>query len=159
MDACRAPDGEIEASNTSGSLIEMKTLEQHGLLVDGLFIDGVDHELSLRLRAAGLQILECQEALLLHSPGDSGGTSVHPEEADYDDELFSDASLLPGAEQGLAGAEIPSDLSRIHPRANAGFVDRGGEGGAVWRRTRIKKLSAFCRGWWDGLRGHLGKRY
>lgn len=62
----------LEAAMTSGSLLRIETFARHGYFVDELFIDGVDYEYSLRLRAAGLVIEECSEAVLLHSPGQPG---------------------------------------------------------------------------------------
>ena len=69
MLALREADGQIETAMTSGTLVRMRTLREHGLFVDELFIDGVDHEFSLRLRSAGLALEECAGAVLLHSPG------------------------------------------------------------------------------------------
>jgi rhamnosyltransferase len=66
----RTPDGALAVAMTSGSLLRMATLHGHGLFADELFIDSVDHEYCLRLRAAGYVIDECLDAILLHSPGD-----------------------------------------------------------------------------------------
>jgi rhamnosyltransferase len=61
--------GEIEIATTSGSLMLVSSFLAHGLFVDDLFIDSVDYEYSLRLRSDGYLLEECQEAVLLHSPG------------------------------------------------------------------------------------------
>ena len=61
--------GSLAVAMTSGSLVRRETFQTHGLFEDDLFIDGVDHEYSLRLRAANLMLDECEEAVLLHSPG------------------------------------------------------------------------------------------
>jgi rhamnosyltransferase len=61
-------DGTLAVTMTSGSLFRTQTLQQHGLFLDGLFIDAVDHEHCLRLRRAGLVLAECPAAVLLHSP-------------------------------------------------------------------------------------------
>jgi rhamnosyltransferase len=42
---------------------------EQGLFEDGLFIDAVDFEFSLRVRSRGFHIEECSKAVLLHSPG------------------------------------------------------------------------------------------
>jgi rhamnosyltransferase len=62
-------NGELQAATTSGSLTPMSVFETAGLFAEELFIDGVDYEYSLRVRARGLVIAECREAVLLHSPG------------------------------------------------------------------------------------------
>ena len=61
--------GTLAVAMTSGSLYRRETFQVHGLFAEELFIDGVDHEYSLRLRAANLVIDECPDAVLLHSPG------------------------------------------------------------------------------------------
>jgi rhamnosyltransferase len=61
--------GELEAAITSGSLLPMSVVRDNGYFEDGLFIDAVDFEYCLRLRSRGLHIEECNQAVLLHSPG------------------------------------------------------------------------------------------
>lgn len=60
----------LETAMTSGSLIRSRVFLEEGLFVDGLFIDVVDYEFSLRLRRAGYVIDQCAEAVLLHAPGE-----------------------------------------------------------------------------------------
>lgn len=62
-------DGSIEQASTSGSLMPMSVFDRFGLFQDELFIDGVDSEYSLRVRAEGFKIEECVPAVLLHAPG------------------------------------------------------------------------------------------
>jgi len=54
---------------TSGSLISLDAFEKVGALRDDFFIDGVDHEFCLRLRAHGYRVLVACRAELLHSLG------------------------------------------------------------------------------------------
>jgi len=61
--------GGLEAAMTSGTLMKTSSFRQHGPFEEGLFIDAVDYEYSLRLRSHGCFIEECGNALLLHSPG------------------------------------------------------------------------------------------
>lgn len=65
----RLSTGSLAVAMTSGSLLRRETFDTYGLFADELFIDSVDHEYSLRLRAANLILGECAEAVLLHSPG------------------------------------------------------------------------------------------
>lgn len=67
--APRSKNGEVFVCITSGALIPAETFEIVGPLEDDFFIDSVDHEYCLRLRAAGLQILECPTAILVHTLG------------------------------------------------------------------------------------------
>lgn len=70
--APRSKNGDVFVCITSGALIPAETFRVLGPLEDDFFIDSVDHEYCLRLRAAGLQILECPTAILVHSLGRIG---------------------------------------------------------------------------------------
>jgi len=58
-----------EVARTSGSLMPMWAFEECGWFREELFIDQVDFEYCLRLRARGYQIAECEGATLLHTLG------------------------------------------------------------------------------------------
>ncbi len=64
-----AKSGGLETAMTSGSLMRVSLFREHGLFEEELFIDSVDSEYSLRLRGSGYMIEECNDAMLLHSPG------------------------------------------------------------------------------------------
>jgi rhamnosyltransferase len=55
---------------TSGNLVNIEAASAVGGFDASLFIDYVDHEFCLRLRAHGYQIVEATRARLLHSLGD-----------------------------------------------------------------------------------------
>jgi rhamnosyltransferase len=68
---------------TSGSLISRRAFELAGYFNEGLFIDYVDIEYCLRLRALGYQIIEVQSTEILHHMGRLEerlflGKKVHP---------------------------------------------------------------------------------
>src|SRR5665213_1179891 len=65
----RAKSGGLQTAMTSGSLMRVSLFHEHGLFEEELFIDSVDSEYSLRLRSSGHLIEECNDAVLLHSPG------------------------------------------------------------------------------------------
>lgn len=62
-------DGALETAMTSGSLTPVALFRELGYFQEELFIDAVDYEYSLRLRWRGYLIEECNDAILLHSPG------------------------------------------------------------------------------------------
>jgi rhamnosyltransferase len=62
-------NGELQATQTSGSMIPLSVFEREGGFIEDLFIDMVDFEFSLRLRRRGYKIVECPNALSFHSPG------------------------------------------------------------------------------------------
>ena len=65
----RAANGEIAGCMTSGSMIEASTFELLGPFEETLFIDYVDYEYCVRMRLSGFKIVECRDAVLLHSLG------------------------------------------------------------------------------------------
>jgi len=65
-----APDGEIAYAITSGNLVRTRVAEQVGGYDDGLFIDCVDFDFSLRLRRAGHRVYRVHDALMRHRLGE-----------------------------------------------------------------------------------------
>lgn len=61
----------LEVTNlvSSGSLIRSRVFKTVGFFDEGLFIYYVDDDFCIRVRRAGLKILLCSEAVLLHSEG------------------------------------------------------------------------------------------
>jgi rhamnosyltransferase len=64
-----AADGAPVYTLTSGSLLPLWIFQQIGMFADEYFIDYVDVEFSLRMRAKGYRILEARDAILNHSVG------------------------------------------------------------------------------------------
>lgn len=65
----RSASGDVVACMTSGSMIRAETFQSYGPMDERLFIDYVDLDYCLRLRAAGLKIIESDKAILVHSLG------------------------------------------------------------------------------------------
>ncbi len=65
----RGSNGEPLMYMTSGSLMKSETYQKLGPFEDQLFIDCVDTEYALRMRAAGYKIIESRDAVLEHSLG------------------------------------------------------------------------------------------
>lgn len=64
----KGSNGDLLFYMTSGSLMKSETYQKLGPFEDQLFIDGVDTEYALRMRAAGYRIVE-SKAVLNHSLG------------------------------------------------------------------------------------------
>jgi len=62
---------ECDASITSGTLIALERLEGVPLVTPELFIDGVDHDMGLRVRAAGKRVLVVPQAPMKHALGET----------------------------------------------------------------------------------------
>ncbi|MHB8304114.1 MAG: glycosyltransferase family 2 protein [Acidobacteriaceae bacterium] len=65
----RNTNGDVVACMTSGSMMQAETFQACGPMEDAFFIDYVDLEYCLRMRAAGLKVIECPKAILAHSLG------------------------------------------------------------------------------------------
>jgi len=59
----------LETAVTSGSLIPIEVVKQVGAMREDFFIEGIDVEFSLRLRAAGLQVVASGRPLMTHGAG------------------------------------------------------------------------------------------
>jgi rhamnosyltransferase len=65
----RARANEVITTMTSGNLVNLAAYKQVGPFDDGLFIDVVDHDFDLRLKAAGYRIVELTNLYLIHRLG------------------------------------------------------------------------------------------
>ncbi len=74
--AAGTPYEEVPVTISSGCLLRREVFEQIGLFDEALFMDYVDHEYCLRLRAAGFHLLESTLALLEHRIGATSRHSV-----------------------------------------------------------------------------------
>jgi GT2 family glycosyltransferase len=63
------PCQEVLVAVTSGSLVPLGVLDRVGYMRESFFIEGIDVEFSLRLRAAGLRIVASGAALMTHGAG------------------------------------------------------------------------------------------
>lgn len=61
---------EVETAMTSGSLLDLRAYEKVGPFLEELFVDFVDIEYSLRLRASGYRVIRANRAVLEHHVGD-----------------------------------------------------------------------------------------
>lgn len=157
MKAILEADGTIETAMTSGTLMRIKTFQEHGLFVESLFIDGVDHEYSLRARAAGLSIKECPDAVLLHSPGTP---SVHRLRLRKKPFLSSNYSPIRRYYQERNKVWLVRRYWRTFPA----FSKRQFAVSlkdlikiVLFEEDKVTKCRFFFRGLWHGLIGRMGK--
>ncbi|NUP48100.1 MAG: glycosyltransferase [Catenulispora sp.] len=154
----KGPDvAERDAVITSGMLVRRSVLEQVGPFRAEFFVDHVDNDFCLRVRAAGYRVLRDKRHKLAHSlgqrnqhklPGVSVASSRHPT-----------WRLYWIARNGTV-------LIREH-RKDAPAWSRGTGAYLVWwflLRTLIEaprgpRAVAMVRGFRDGLRGRTDRRY
>ncbi len=157
MDAIREEDGTVETAMTSGTMMRMQTFQEHGLFVDSLFIDGVDHEYSLRARAAGLAIRECAEAVLLHSPGSPSVHRVRLRKKPFMSSNYSPIRRYYQERNKIwlirrYGRRFP-DFSKRQLMVSLKDLAKI----VLFESDRAVKCRYFFRGVWHGLIGRTGK--
>ncbi len=59
----------LETAVTSGSLVAISSVQRAGPMREAFFIEGIDIEFSLRIRAAGLQLIGSGRPLMTHGAG------------------------------------------------------------------------------------------
>jgi rhamnosyltransferase len=142
---------------TSGSLLQAQTVQQCGLFVDELFIDGVDHEYSLRLRKAGFPLYECADAILLHSPGAPrhhkfpGGKRFQTANYSPIRRYYQERNKIWIARH--YARTFPRFCLRIFVVSLKDFIK-------IWLvepDDKLRKATYFLRGTLDGIRGRYGK--
>ena len=150
-----SPGGALAAATTSGSLTPLHVFDQVGEFAEELFIDGVDYEFSLRVRAHGMTIRECAEATLLHNPG---ATTTHRVLRLF---TFRSSNYSPARRYFQTRNRIL--VTRRYGRKFPGFCLwqlwvglKDFAKTAIAEEGRGRKLRFFWRGMLDGLRGRSG---
>jgi rhamnosyltransferase len=152
----RAADGGPVTSMTSGSLMPIWIFEKIGYFASDFFIDLVDCEYSLRIRAAGYSIADSRSAVLLHAAG-------NPEKSS-----FLGFSFQPSHHDAIRRYYISRNRVVVYrrylfvfPRWILGSMYQSLRETAkcfVAEQDRARKFRNFLLGIWDGLTGRMGKR-
>jgi len=151
-----ADSGGLQTAMTSGSLMRISLFSEQGPFQEELFIDSVDSEYSLRLRSCGYQIQECDDAILLHSPG-------HPKVLSFCGiRLFQTANYSPIRRyyQDRNRIWLVRKYWRIFPKFCLRlFRDCCRENVKIILGESRKWSKCYCAGLGiaDGLRGRMGK--
>ena len=153
----RASDGGPEVSMTSGALMPTWIFDKIGMFASEYFIDLVDHEYCLRIRAAGYLIADTKKAVLLHSAG-------HPEKISLLGFSFHRNSHSAVRHYYISRNRFA--LYRKYLRVFPFWVlysiyhdfFRGTIRCLIVENNRIRNFHNFLIGTWDGLAGRMGKR-
>lgn len=142
---------------TSGSLCRTSALREVGGIRADLFIDFVDWDLCLRLRAAGWRVVIEPAAVLLHSLGATrthrvAWVGVHASHHSADRQYYKYRNFLLLARAGTLRGE-PRWAAR-----QAAALAWGPLKILLLERDRVAKLRAVVAGVRDGLRGRGGSR-
>jgi len=152
----RASDGGPVTSMTSGALMPTWIFDKIGLFESKYFIDLVDCEYSLRIRAAGYLLADSRQAVLLHCAGQPKrislwGFSFGP----------SHHSVMRRYYISRNRVVVYRKYFRRFPRWTlSSMIEAVRETTKcfVGEEDRARKLRSFLLGTWDGLIGRMGKR-
>lgn len=153
----RARDGGPITSMTSGALMPMWIFDKIGLFAAEYFIDMVDYEYSLRIRASGYLIAGSQEAVLLHSAGDPKRTSLlgfsfSPTHHSATRRYYMSRNRVVVYKKYFS--KLPSC---VFQSIYYDFL-RETIKCFIAEKDRLRKFRNFVLGTWDGLIGRMGKR-
>ena len=138
---------------TSGSLVNAKIALLIGGFLDDYFIDQVDHEFCLRLRARGYRVVISREPVMAHSVGRPGGVGVpllgilpnHPPLRKY---YIARNSVVTVAKYWR---REPGWCLRRSVRLILGLLLM-----TTLEQQRFAKARAFAAGFMDGVRYRMG---
>jgi rhamnosyltransferase len=153
----RASDGGPVVSLTSGALMPVWIFDKVGWFASEYFIDCVDFEYCLRIRAAGFLIADSREAVLLHAAGHADknrsilGFRFRPTHYSTTRRYYMSRNRVVLYREYFSQfpgwvLQSMSDSLRETIKCFVGDEDRR------------EKFSSFVRGTWDGLRGKMGER-
>lgn len=152
----RASDGGPIISLTSGALMPTWILDEIGTFASEFFIDLVDIEYCLRIRAASYLIADSRQAILLHTAG-------HPRKRS-----FLGFSFQPTYHSATRHYYISRNRIAVYRKYFLKFPRwtlyllyleiRELAKSILAEQDRGLKFRNFLLGTWDGLVGHMGKR-
>jgi rhamnosyltransferase len=152
----RANDGGPVTSMTSGTLMPIWIFERIGLFASEYFIDLVDCEYSLRIRAAGYLLADSKQAVLWHTAGHPKrisilGFSFQPSHHSTMRRYYISRNRL----------VVYRKYFRLFPRWVLQSVNESVRETIkcfIAEEDRARKFRSFLLGTWDGLTGRMGKR-
>jgi len=153
----RANDGGPFTSMTSGALMPTWIFDKIGLFRSEYFIDLVDAEYCLRIRAAGYLISDSRQAVLLHTAG-------HPKRIS----LFGVFSFQPSHHSAMRRYYISRNRLVVYrkymwifPAWTLHSISESFRETIkcfIVEENRLRKIRNFLLGSWDGLIGRMGRR-
>jgi rhamnosyltransferase len=152
----RARDGGPVVSMTSGSLMPAWIFDRIGYFASEYFIDEVDTEYCLRIRAAGYILADSRNAVLVHWVGQSRyasflGFRFRPSHHNAVRRYYISRNRIAVFRKYIA--IFPAWVLQAMYAAAKDTVKI-----MVAEENRVRKLRNFLLGTWDGFTGRMGKR-
>jgi len=152
----RAKDGGPIVSMTSGALMPTWIFDKIGWFASEYFIDCVDFEYCLRIRAAGFLVIDSRQAVLSHAPGQAErpqtfwGMSFRLTHHSVTRRYYisrNRVALYKRYFHVFPGWVLQSMLDAVRETIKCFIGDK----------HRASKFRSFLLGTWDGLTGKMGK--
>jgi rhamnosyltransferase len=152
----RTSDGGPATAMTSGTLLPVWIFDRIGYFASEYFIDLVDCEYSLRIRAAGYFLADSRQAVLLHCAGSPKRLT------------FLGFNFGPSNHNAMRRYYISRNRVAVYRKYFRKFPSwtlhsmsdalRETIKCFIAERDRGRKFRNFLLGTWDGLTGRMGKR-
>lgn len=140
---------------TAGTLLSLRAFATVGPFRDAFFIDSVDHDYCLRLRALGFRVIVTRDALLVHSVGDYERVRVLGMEIAHSIHSPTRRYYITRNRLVLIG-----EYALKEPRWALGQTRRLIQDTllmVLFERERLRKIVAMGLGVWHFLRRRLGR--
>jgi rhamnosyltransferase len=152
----RAPDGGPIVSMTSGALMPVWIFDRIGYFASEYFIDEVDTEYCLRIRAAGYILADSRDAVLVHRVGQSRYASLfgfrfRPTHHSAIRRYYMSRNRIAVFRKYIT--IFPAWMLQAM-YATAKDIAKT----LIGEEDRARKFRNFLLGTWDGLTGRMGKR-
>jgi rhamnosyltransferase len=148
---------EVDLVITSGSLLPLAAHFAIGPFREEFFIDYVDEDYCLRARAKGYRVIRSRKHLMSHAIGSptlhekfgvrKWTTNHSPDRRYYI--ARNNTVLLRESGNFRAGTWALKSLSRRLRQCKRI---------ALYEPMKARKIAAVMQGWWDGIRGNMGRR-
>jgi rhamnosyltransferase len=148
---------EVEWVITSGSLLSLAAYAKIGLFREEFFMDFIDTDFCLRARRHGYRVIKTQTALMSHAIGSPTQhrllwkrkwTSNHSADRRYYRARNQAVMLREYGTYRWGGWAFRSFSSSFRTCKRI----------ALYEDMKLSKIMAVAQGWWDGVRGRLGRR-
>ena len=148
---------EVESVITSGSLVPLKAHALIGPFREEFFIDYVDTDYCFRARAQGLRVIKTRNPIMSHAIGAATQhgllwmnkwTTNHSPDRRYYGARNDTVMLREYGHYPFGSWAMKSLTRRLRTCKRI----------ALYEEMKTAKINAVMRGWWDGVRGHMGPR-
>jgi rhamnosyltransferase len=148
---------EVESVITSGSLIPLKAHAAIGEFREEFFIDYVDAEYCFRARAKGYRVIKTSRRIMAHVIGAITWHSVLGIKK-WTFNHSADRRYYMARNDTVMLREYGHYVLGLWALKSFGRCVRACKRIGLYEQMKTRKMVAVAQGWWDGVRGHMGRR-